>query len=226
MRYEAVSLAVTTVLIASLSTPASGQSVRHDPRVARVESTLWSSSRLANLVLALEADRFEVRQGSMLQPPVVALACAGLLSSCNGNNSTNPSMVASVPPVGYAWPEKPPLGFVMRPDEAIVLVGRTPPPVTYFSYRSFVFSRFVEKESIHRPMFVSLGDPNNMMTIRTSDASQSDPYDRAFVLVVAADGGIQERVLAALSAASYPRVDHQPGRGLAQPGPPRARRRA
>ena len=205
MRYPAVPVLAATVLIASLSTPASGQSVRHDPGQARVERALWSSDRLADLVVALEADHFEVRRGSMFQPPVVDLACAGLLASCNGNNATNPYMVASVPPVGYAWSEDPPLGFMMRPDEAIVLVGQTPPPVTYFSYRSFVFSRFLEKESVHRPLFVSLGDPDNMLTLQTRDGGQGDPYDRAFVLVAAADKGTQERVLAALSAAKYPK---------------------
>ena len=205
MRYHSASILAATVLIASLSTLASGQSVRHDPGQARVERALWSSDRLANLVLALEADHFEVRRGSMFQPPVVDLACAGLLASCNGNNATNPYMVASVPPVGYAWSEDPPLGFMMRPDEAIVLVGQTPPPVTYFSYRSFVFSRFLEKESVHRPLFVSLGDPDNMLTLQTRDGGQGDPYDRAFVLVAAADKGTQERVLAALSAAKYPK---------------------
>ena len=206
MRYHSASILAATVLIASLSTPASGQSVRHDPGQARVERALWSSDRLADLVVALEADHFEVRRGGMFQPPVVDLACAGLLASCNGNNATNPYMVASVPPVGYAWSENPPLGFMMRPDEAIVLVGQTPPPVAYFSYRSFVFSRFLEKESVHRPLFVSLGDPNNMLTLQTRDGGQGDPYDRAFVLVAAADKGIQERVLAALSAARYPQA--------------------
>jgi hypothetical protein len=187
-----------------VTAPALGQRVRRNFAAAQSEAALVSPVRVAGLVQRLQADHFSVTTGGMFRPPVVDLACAGLLSSCNGNNATNPYMVASVAPVGYEWPETPPLGFLMRQDEAIILVGSTPPPVSYFSYRSFIFSRFIEKEGVHRTLFVSLGDPNNMLTIKTTGTATGDPYDRAYVLVAAADKTIQERVVAALHLAGFP----------------------
>jgi hypothetical protein len=204
MRPGAGSIIASITIVSVVSAPVLGQQVRRNFREAHAEAALVSPARVAALVEALQADRFSVRTSGMFRPPVVDLACAGLLSSCNGNNASNPYMVASVPPVGYEWREDPPLGFMLRQDEAIVLVGRTPPPVSYFSYRSFIFSRFIENEGVHRTLFVSLGDPNNMLTIKTTGTSRGDPYDRAYVLVAAADKAIQERILSALHLTGYP----------------------
>lgn len=204
MRSRVVSLVIAVGIAAVIATPATAQRVRRSLSETRQESALLDPGKVARLKLALEADHISVATGDMFWPPVFQLACAGILSSCNGNNNANPYMVTSLPPVGYEWDEDPPLGFLLRQDEAVLLIGRTPPPVTYFSYRSFIFSRFVEREGIHRPLFVSLGDPNNMLTIKTRGTAQGDPFDRAFVLLSAADKSVQTRVLAALHQAGYP----------------------
>lgn len=141
----------------------------------------------------------------MYKPDVLQLACEGIAPSCNGNNNTNPYLLALVPPAGTVLdPARPPLNFQLRQDEAIVLVGRTPPPVAYFSFRSFVLNRFFDREGIRRKVFASLGDPHNMLTLHTAGKAKGDPYDRAFVLLVVSDKETEKRVRRALRVAGYP----------------------
>ncbi len=203
-RRAALVAALVIALLATAAGTSLAQSVRRDPALAAAEKALVSDDRLAELVLALQADHFEVRPGHLYNVPVLQMACLGELASCNGNNETNPYMVTSLPPVGYPWDQDPPLAFMLRRDEAVVLVGRTPPPMAYFSWRSFVFSRYLPHEGVRRNIFNSLGDPNNMLTMKTQGGPGGDPFDRAYVLVAAADQGVLDRVLAAVGVAGYP----------------------
>ena len=162
-------------------------------------------SAIRSFVSAIRADKFLVTPGRMVLPQVQHLVCTGQMSSCNGINSTNPYIVVSVPPPGQPYDENlPPLNFQIRQDEAIVLIGRTPPPLAYFSFRSFSVNRWIERESIRRKVFPALGDPNNMMTFNTLGKAAGDPYDRAFVVLIVSDKGTEARVRAALRAAGFP----------------------
>ena len=164
-----------------------------------------STTRLGSFLSALRADRFQVTRGAMYKPDILQLACDGIAPSCNGNNNTNPYLLALVPPAGTVLdPTNPSLNFTIRQDEAVVLIGRTPPPVAYFSFRTFALNRFFAREGIRRKVFASLGDPHNMLTLETAGQAKGDPYDKAFVLLVAADKGTQTRVRRALKLAGYP----------------------
>ena len=160
-----------------------------------------SDRKLDAFLSAVKADSFWVTEGKLFMPDVTRLVCAGYTASCNGNNNTNPYLAASVPEPGLIVdPLLPAPNFTLRQDEAIVLVGRTPPPAAYFSFRSFIFNHWVERESVRRKIFTSLGDPHNMMTLSTKG---KDPYDKPFVLLVASDAGTQARVRKALALAGY-----------------------
>lgn len=98
----------------------------------------------------------------------------------------------------------PQLNFAIRQDEAVVIIGRTPPPVAYFSFRSFIFNRYFERENVLHKVFGSLGDPHNMLTFRTKGSAKGDPYDKAFVLIVVADRGEILVIRKALALAGYP----------------------
>lgn len=205
MRQTIVSAALGIIVAALVAADADAQRLRRNLSDTRAEMKLLSAARLEVLTAALKADHFLVNPGRLYGPDVLGLACDGTIVSCNGNNAANPYMVASLPPVGYVYNEDPPMGFFMRPDEAVVLVGRTPPPLAYFSYRSFTFNRVMEKEGgLRRKFFNSLGDPNNMLTLNTRGKALGDPYDRAYVLVIVADQGTKERVARALDVAGYP----------------------
>ena len=188
-----------------LPAPAAARSPR--ARLSAQEQSLVSASRLGSFLSAMQADRFQVTPGVMYLPSIVELACQGIAPSCNGNNNTNPYLVAVVPKAGQVIaPEDVPkhLNFQMRRDEAVVLVGRTPPPVAYFSFTGFILNRYFESEGIRRKVFASAVDPHNMLTLKTSGKASGDPYDRAFVLVVASDKGTRKRVHDALEKAGYP----------------------
>lgn len=164
-----------------------------------------ADAKLDAFLSAVKTDKFQVTPGGMFKPNVLQLTCLGIFPSCNGNNNTNPYLLASLPGPGGTWnPTDPPIVFQTRRDEAIVLIGKTPPPATYFSFRSFILDRFVEREGIRRKIFPALGDPNNMMTIKTAGSAQGNPFDQDFVLVIASDKGTQARVHAALKTAGYP----------------------
>ncbi|MBF0550611.1 MAG: hypothetical protein HQK60_08750, partial [Deltaproteobacteria bacterium] len=165
---------------------------------------LVSKGRVTAFRAALDADNLKVYEGHLIAPPVFDLACQGMIASCNANNSSSPYMVASVPAIGYTTNENPPLSFYMRPDEAIVIIGRTPPPASYFSFRSFVFNRWVAQENIRRKMFNSLGDPHNMLTLKTTGDQTGNLYDQGYVLISVADKGTEDRIRKALKSAGIP----------------------
>ena len=92
---------------------------------------------------------------------ILKLASEGKVPSCLGNNANAPYAIITLPPAPNQDPsegQEPPIGydpynpnnypanispilpgatFKLRPDEAIVLIGQTPPPAYYFSFRSY-----------------------------------------------------------------------------------------
>src|SRR5262245_27159274 len=112
------------------------------------------------------------------------------LSQCYGNNPVSPYGVYCLPPAPgehinlTGEPPCPADGSLhwtwrLREDENLVFVGQTPPPVQYFSFRSYVFSR--QGWFGRRALFASLGDSLNLQVISTANAFSSmtgDPFDR------------------------------------------------
>ena len=100
--------------------------------------------RVKAFTTAAGVDHLMVTEGYFQQLRIVDLVCKNIFPLCNGNNSSNPYMVALMVDAGASGqgssdPSEdliPP--FKMRADEAIVLIGATPPPVAYFSYTPFV----------------------------------------------------------------------------------------
>ncbi len=169
------------------------------------DQPVLAGSTVRSFLSAIHADDFQVTPGKLLKPNILQLVCMGITTSCNGNNNANPYLLVHVPLPGDVYdPLATPLNFTMRQDEAIVLIGRTPPPAAYFSFRTFSMYRYVERESLRRKVFPSLGDPNNMLTFNTLGKAKGDPYDKAFVLVIVSDKGTESRVRNALKAAGFP----------------------
>ncbi|MEI6171959.1 MAG: hypothetical protein WCQ45_05750, partial [bacterium] len=161
-------------------------------------------------VTALEQDGFAVQEGKLQMFPIIDLYNMGLAPSCFGNNPSTPYAVFFVPPPpGQAAVSDDPrdaatldgktlVNYRLGPDEGIVMVGRTPPACSYFSYRSYVYSQFFPTTGARRIVFASLGDPLNQMTIKTSgtpDGQEGSPFNQTTVIVVTADQGIDQRVI-------------------------------
>jgi hypothetical protein len=175
----------------------------------------------AALQTQLEQAGFTVQQGKLETLDFLALLKAGLIPNALGNNPASPYLIARLPmgpgepstdfPLLSDAPIAPQnrgfsLEYRLRPDEAVVLVGKTPPPVDYFSYRSYVMRRYVPWEGKHERILASLGDSINNLTIATAgtpNGSAGDPFNQTMMIVSTADKGIDARIRAAANRAGY-----------------------
>ncbi len=90
--------------------------------------------------------------------------------------------------------------FQLDRDEAIVLIGVTPPPVKYFAFYAWVTTK-VYPDGKRLPVVTSVVDPVNNATIKTTGPT---PFNRPVVLIFTASQGTDARVRATLRRAGYP----------------------
>ncbi|WP_354645250.1 hypothetical protein [Kitasatospora camelliae] len=115
--------------------------------------------------------------------------CEGAVFSGMWPNPQSPYIVTSMPEVpGQAPNTNPPVTWRLRQDEAIVLIGATPPPEEYFS-----FDLTNVKGSLHTGpvVWTSVGDPVNNKTVHTTGPG---PYNRPFALVITGNGRTRSEV--------------------------------
>ncbi len=152
---------------------------------------------------------------------------AGRLSSAAGNNASAPykTIFANIPDnveiksaeqlvnaqqtlenLEYNTPGQI-LGWQLKPDEAVVLVGKTPPECAYFSYTGFIFYKYYENEKQRKWIWTSFNDPLNNLTIKTSgtpDGAPGNPFNQDTIIIIAADRGTDQRIRSAAIAAGFP----------------------
>lgn len=94
------------------------------------------------------------------------------------------------------------IDFRIRPDEAIVLVGKTPPKCVYFSYDPYINYRW--SEEMRQPVKIcgNYGDTINPLVIKT-DSTGDDPFNRNTMIIMTADKGVAEMVKNAAEDAGY-----------------------
>jgi hypothetical protein len=167
---------------------------------------------------ALEKDGFTVQQGELGYLDFIKLLNQGVLPSAWGNNPSTKYLTYFVPPApGHKVPEQfskiaKTLGMSgksasfwnIRPDEAIVFVGRTPPECKYFSFDPNVMSRTYGNET--RWLFDTFDDTLNNLIIKTEgtpDGLAGNPFNQTTVIITTADRGINQRIRAAALSAGY-----------------------
>jgi hypothetical protein len=167
---------------------------------------------------ALEKDGFTVQQGVIGYLDLIKLYDRGVLPAAYGNNPATKYLTYFVPPApGYKVPElfskiAVALGMStnvsafwnIRPDEAIIFLGRTPPECRYFSYDHYLLSRTYGNET--RWIFANLGDTVNNLAINTEgtpNGSAGNPFNQTTAIVATADRGIDQRIRAAALSAGY-----------------------
>jgi hypothetical protein len=138
------------------------------------------------------------------------------MENCVGNNPSSPYGMYCLPPAPgdtVARRAEPPcpldsnLRWVwrLRPDEALVFLGKTPPTARYFSFRSYLFSR--QGWFWRRPLFASLGDALNLETIATAgtpNGAAGDPFARETVVITTADRRLDAMLRELLSSSGAP----------------------
>ncbi|KKH45260.1 hypothetical protein EO93_11385 [Methanosarcina sp. 1.H.A.2.2] len=167
---------------------------------------------------ALEKDGFTVQEGELGYFDFLRLYEEGVLPSAYGNNPTTKYLIFYVPlSPGYEVDEQikqitSTLGvkenttpfWSLRPDEAVVFVGRTPPECRYFSYENFMLHRTIGNE--RRWIFATLADTVNNLVIKTEgtpNGSSGNPYNQTTVIIITADRGIDQRIRASVQSAGY-----------------------
>ena len=105
--------------------------------------------------------------------------CQGSIFSGMWANPQSPYIVPQLPEVpGQAPGIASPLTWRLRQDEAIVVIGVTPPPVAYFGFQLWMMKGSLADGPV---LMVSVVDPINNKTMRTTGPTT---YDEPFALVI------------------------------------------
>jgi len=175
---------------------------------------------------ALEKSDFTLKPAPFIHVDLIKLYEAGKLANAAGNNAGAPykglfgaapanlemkdikqlsgaqekvdNLLYSIPGLIQGWQ--------LNPDEAVVLVTKTPPECTYFSYVGFIFNKYYEKEKQRKWVWTSFNDPLNNLTIKTSgtpDIAKGNPFNQETIIIITADKGIDQRIRNVALSAGY-----------------------
>ena len=145
---------------------------------------------------SLEKKGFTVSPGKYQEVNLGTLYCAGLADSCNGNNFNAPYHGYLIPTLDR---QPPSFYFKMRRDEAIVIVGPTPPTCRFYSWALFVFKRWDAVQQRERELFDTLGQPLNRYLVHTGGS----PFNQNIVLTFTCDQKVDQAVRDAAKAAGF-----------------------
>jgi hypothetical protein len=164
-------------------------------------SSSSGDSRSSLFVSRLEFNGFIVTEGSA--DPIYPLDMVNtyVLDSAAGNNAGQPYKKLKIPVLPSV---RMGLGiFQLRPYEAIVYLGPTPPMGDYFSFTPFLWVRHVGQVIPKGDwVFAALGDPLNHTQIKTEGGGS--PFQKNTMVIFTADRAVYERIKAQAIAAEYP----------------------
>jgi len=181
-------LSAVAALILCTSLAFSQQAAQHQGSIARF------TAKLSSFGLGWA-------EGSMVQLDPAQLCCEGNLPWGMYFNKVTPYIAVQIPGIDAPLPV-----FQLRSDEAVVVIGVTPPEAEYFGYQLYLGERtyptdVVDFFSPHRPLLASVGDAVNLRTVKTIGP---DPFNRPVVFIFTPDRNTDARVRAALRSAGYP----------------------
>lgn len=153
---------------------------------------------------ALKQDGFDVNQGIAFRINLVDAWCSGTIPSWIPFNhalysNSQPYLAPAVPKSSSEPQNLSPL-FRLGHDEAIVIVGQTPPPERYFGFYAFLRTR-VGLDGTRQPLWATLGDAVNNATVKTTG---STPFNSPIALIFTPDQGTDARIRKALGRGGYP----------------------
>lgn len=173
------------------------------PDVVNAKSPVITGEKIAAFRQALEQEGFEVTPWTYDRIDVSCLVCNGILEMGYGNNAGAPYLIITqeqgIPPQTIRVPRD----IQLEPYDAVVFIGKTPPPVAYFSFSGYLFDRQYEGEPERRVLFTSLGDTINLHRIHTFNKKK--PFNQDVVIVMTPDRGTNARVWEAAKRARFPK---------------------
>lgn len=187
------------------------------------------------LLDAFSRAEFALQEGKFLPNDMVTLCEQGKIIIANGNNYGNPYLACLFPKApGQEVDNEVPdsegygRGFRIGANEAIVIVGDTPPEMQYFSFAAFVASTYwagkradppvlVPLAGTHlrtivvgdrRQVFFSVGDTINCLTIKTP-AGLANPcvsvFEKRFMIIFTADAATEATIRDIAASVGFPR---------------------
>ena len=191
----------------TITVPAGGVKVLEPISLNPSNNETSDERRAAIFRAALEEHGYIVNSGQMTPiNPIVDLLDSGIGDSANGNNVGQPYKVLMVPisPFGEENPlERGLTIFRIRPDEAVIYLGPTPPTCDYFSYTVYLWVR--HKDSLVSKgdwMNAAVNDPLNNALIKTKE--NGTPFGAQTLVIFTPDRGVYNRVAALAREAGYP----------------------
>jgi hypothetical protein len=161
---------------------------------------------LAAFTKALQQDAFDVNPGAAFPINLVQRWCTNTLPAWLPfdhalYSNSQPYLVTAVPKsASEPDPAKMSPLFQLGPEEAIVVIGLTPPPERYFGIYAFLRTR-VSPDGTRQPLWATLGDAVNKATVKTTGHT---PFNSPVAVIFTPDQGTDARVRKALERAGYP----------------------
>jgi hypothetical protein len=163
-------------------------------------------NKLKSFKESLAQAGFSVQEGKLVYLDVIELYNKGLIQDCAGNNPSSPYLTYMLPVLpGQAVNElrtdaviNPShkglyYGTRLRPDEAVIYIGLTPPTCSYFSYRSHLLSRYYPEVGSFKMIIASIGDTINHLTINTENTN-GENFNNNTIIVSTADRKTYDRI--------------------------------
>jgi hypothetical protein len=208
----------STIFVVLISIAASCAALQNAPNVSSGDIDAFRAS--------LENSDFTLKLAPFVHVDLVQLYEVGKLANAAGNNADAPyrGVFGAIPDnvqikdmkqlanaqelVNNFLYNTPGLiqGWQLNPDEAVVIVTKTPPECTYFSYCGFIFNKYYEKDQQRKWVWTSYNDPLNNLTIKTSgtpDGAKGNPFNQDTIIIITADKGTDQRIRSAAVAAGY-----------------------
>jgi hypothetical protein len=143
----------------------------------------------AQVASAIQDSGYTVRMGEANKQFPVQYCLTGYTSNANGNNVGVPYFgIQLPPPPGMDSLFSIPLNYNIRSDEAVILIGKTPPKCKYFSYRSYLMNRFYDfpPPPTRKKINASLGETTSLYRMRP-ELPLDSMFGRKFAVIMVAD---------------------------------------
>lgn len=162
-------------------------------------------SKVPRFLRMLDKDGYTAQEGTFEFVDLVKETCEGRVPNTLANNPWPNAYVVPRfdPPEGAPVPIQ--WQWQLGEDEAVVLIGQTPPQSAYFSYQTFLGvlpddpSTGVNERLM--TLGVAVGDATNIATIKTLG---SRPFNRPIVYIITGNKTMERSMRAAARAAGYP----------------------
>jgi len=195
MKAKRILVVVVVALVAALALLGGANAQRP---VADKSAPGWSAlDKVDALKDSLAKAGFGLTPGEFVAHDLVQETCTGKIPQAGTNPWPSVTFFLQLPTHPGVTPMPVPGYWQLGEDEAIVLVGQTPPPALFFSYEVFAIS----VPGITNSRGLAVG---NSVNIRTINTIGPDKYNRPVVVIITGHREAERRVRAAVLKAGYP----------------------